>query len=154
MKEYTKLARKECVFDGFIVPKGAIYGRLNSRRFICVNFSGESSLKIIVKDDNSPWRIIIAKEHDWRYIRTKRLIAQLGYTPKVCPIIGKIPGVPVMRDVNYNYIPTGSGAGTLARMRHDNADHYGGGSVIHNGDSYRQIYKDMERRCLTNPLYE
>ena len=159
MLVYTRIASKyETQFDGFRVPLGACYGRDHDERFICKDYTGinRGYLTILVKS-GTRWKSVNIDRHDWRFKAVTRSLHELGYIPKVGRFrdpYKRIPGRPVERKVNYNFTPTGSGAGQLVRMNHDNADHSGGGSVIHNPDSYREIFVDMERRCCVNPLYE
>ena len=159
MQYYTRLASKyETQFNGFKVPKGAIYGRNKEQRFVCVDYLGIKSgkLKMFVQN-GSTWTKQLVSKDDWRYKNVINILREIGYIPIVEQFRNpykKIPGKPYDRKTNYSYLPTGSGVAQLVRMRHDNADHSGGGSVISNGDSYRAINKDMERRCVKNPLCE
>ena len=157
MLKFTRIAtRKETTFNGFSLPVGAIYGRNRNERFVCANYSGinKGNLILFVQNNNN-WDREIVNKNDWRYKEIINVLRELGYIPKIKPHKDPyIPDKPFERNANYNYTPTGSGAGQLIRMKHDNADHSGGGSVIHNPDSYREIFVDMVRRCCKNPLYE
>ena len=160
MKKYIKIATEyETMFNGFRVPVGACYCKNNNTRFVCMDYSGLKTGELMVyqqTETNKRWEKICVDCHNWKYKEVLAIIKKLGYIPKVktfrnpyCRMY-----VPGLRKVNYNYLNTGAGVGTLVRQSHDNADHSGGGSVIHNTESYWNIYKDMERRCAINPLYE
>jgi len=156
---YTRIANKyETVFDGFKVPRGACYGRDHDNRFVCKDYTGVNRgyLTVLVKSGRR-WESVNIDRYDWRFKAVRTALSELGYIPKVQTFRDPykyIPGRPVERKVNYAFSNTGSGVGQLVRMNHDNADHSGGGSVIHDPDSYRVLFVDMERRCCTNPLYE
>lgn len=160
MLTYTRIACKyETQFNGFRVPLGACYGRDRDARFVCVDYTGinKGYLTVFSQEGGRRWKQVNIDRKDWRYKAVRSALSDLGYIPKVKTFkdpYKRIPGRPVERKVNYNFMPTGSGAGQLVRMSHDNADHSGGGSNIHNAESYWTINVDMERRCTVNPLYE
>lgn len=159
MKKFIRLCRDFTDFDGFRLIPGSIYGRNNSARFVCQNFSGIHDGTLCIFEqvssafERSPslWKCRKITRDDWRYQAITDFIRQLGYIPKPCKI-RNIPGSPCLRRVVYDYTPTGTSVGSLIRQSHDNADY--GGQPVNNPEPYWAGYVKGERRYVKNPLTE
>ena len=152
MKKYARLARQHGLsFCGYTLPIGAIYGRDNSRMFVCDDYSGINSGKLTIKIlKDSRWVSNTVTKESWQFQAVISVIRNdnNGMIPVIIMprrSLGKIVGQPYARRVNYRFTPTGISVGSLVRQSHDNADHYGGGSNIRNEPSYWQNGNDMMR---------
>ena len=149
-KDFCKKCLSTTEIEGFKIRVGAIYGRSGSDYFVCNRYDPDAkNLTIFVNGKSRIWYDQKISKGDFRY----KLIAEAAKTqipakPARMPKQERIPGLPVMRKVNYNYTPSGMSTHSLIKQCFDNADHSGGGSNIQNENSYWAIYKDMPRRYV------
>lgn len=148
---YCKKADVPTEIFGFKIPFGAIYGRCGADFFVCTKFDPDAkTVKIFANGKSRIWHKDTICRADYRC----KLIAEAAKAPIVkrhcekCTKPERIPWLPVMRKVNYNFTPSGMTTHSLIKQCFDNADHSGGGSNVQNENSYWAIYKDMPRRYV------